>query len=159
MGGIKLNPIVDRKEFNALDVANYFLSLVDDNAGELISNLKMQKLVYYAQAYYLAINDAPLFNEEIEAWMHGPVIPDLYHLYKSYGDLAIPKPENIEFTRYSEDVKDFLNDIYRVFGQFSAWKLRNMTHSEAPFIETYDKGGGIISNELMTNYYKDYVKK
>ena len=61
------------------DVANYFLSLCDEDAGDLISNLKLQKLVYYAQGFHLAISGEPLFDEKIMAWEHGPVIPQLYH--------------------------------------------------------------------------------
>jgi uncharacterized phage-associated protein len=59
------------------DVAKYFLSLTDEDAGDLISNLKLQKLVYYAQGFHLALYDELLFEETIEAWTHGPVIPEM----------------------------------------------------------------------------------
>jgi len=67
------------------DVANYFLKRQDPDAGDLMSNLKLQKLVYYAQGFHLAMENSPLFNEPIEAWEHGPVCVPLYHKYKSCG--------------------------------------------------------------------------
>ena len=68
---------------NVLDIAKYFLYLDNTNEGDGVSNLKLQKLVYYAQGYYSAIFDNPLFSNEISAWTHGPVISDLYHEYKT----------------------------------------------------------------------------
>ena len=65
------------------DAAKYFLAQVSEDAGDLISNLKLQKLLYYAQGFHLALYDQPLFPEAIEAWTHGPVVPDLYRHYKS----------------------------------------------------------------------------
>ena len=61
------------------DIAKYFLAQADEEIGDLISNLKLQKLVYYAQGFYLALHDEALFPEDIEAWTHGPVVPVLYH--------------------------------------------------------------------------------
>lgn len=61
----------------ANDIAKYFLALSNnEESGELISNLKLQKLLHYAQGFYLALYDQPLFHEPIEAWAHGAVIPD-----------------------------------------------------------------------------------
>ena len=67
----------------ARDVANYFLSLVDEDQGDSISNLRLQKLMYYAQGYLLALKDRPLIHEEFEAWEHGPVIPGLYNSFRN----------------------------------------------------------------------------
>lgn len=60
---------------NCFDVAKYFLAQQDETAGDLISNLKLQKLIYYAQGFHLAISDRPLFPEPIKAWIHGPAVP------------------------------------------------------------------------------------
>jgi len=140
----------------ANNVARYFLSLADDDAGDLISNFKLQKLVYYAQGFHLAIYNEPLFGEDIEAWTHGPVVPDLYHLYKCHGFGAIPKPTDIDFDIYSDEVTELLDEVYDVFGQFSAWKLRNMTHEEPPW-EKSKKHAGIISKSSMKEYFKTLV--
>lgn len=134
------------------DVADYFLSLADEDAGDLISNLKLQKLVYYAQGFHLALYDEPLFAEPILAWTHGPVIPDLYHAYKDYGSGPIPKPTDLDFCIFSEQQIELLNEVYAVYGQFSAWKLRNMTHEEDPWkgAEINDK----ITEKALKKYFK-----
>ncbi|MEO0985244.1 MAG: type II toxin-antitoxin system antitoxin SocA domain-containing protein [Cyanobacteria bacterium J06639_14] len=134
------------------DVAKYFLSLVDEDAGDLISNLKLQKLVYYAQGFHLAIHDEPLFPESIEAWTHGPVVPELYHAYKEYGSGVIPHPEDIDFDIYTQTQQELLDDVYAVYGQFSAWKLRNMTHEEEPW-KTFNPNG-TITHQSLKEFFK-----
>ena len=119
------------------DVAEYFLSLQDEDAGDLISNLKLQKLVYYAQGYHLALFDEPLFEEHIEAWLHGPVVPSLYREYKQCGVAPIPSPEDMDFSKFNNEEKEFLDEVYDVYGQFSAWKLRNMTHEDEPWRKSF----------------------
>lgn len=134
------------------DVAKYFLALTDEDAGDLISNLKLQKLVYYAQGFHLAIFNAPLFAEPIEAWTHGPVVPELYHEYKHHGSGPIPSPDNMDFSIYSKDTRELLNEVYSVFGQFSAWKLRSMTHQEPPWVDAAGQAG-VISHGSMKEYF------
>ena len=137
-------------------IANYFLSLSDPEIGDGISNLKLQKLCYYAQGFYLAQHDTPIFDDTIEAWQHGPVVPTLYHKYKSEGNNFIPHKE-INLDEYSGEIKQFLNEVYNVYGQFSAWKLRDMTHNEAPWTDTCNSNNKIISHESMKNYFKKLI--
>jgi uncharacterized phage-associated protein len=142
------------------DVARYFLTLMSEENGDLISNLKLQKLVYYAQGSSLALFDKPLFPESIDAWLHGPVVPDLYHEYKPYDGKAIPRPQDVDFERYDEETRELLNEVYSVFGQFSAWKLANMTHEETPWQEVYEsQPGGTISLDSMKNYFEANLVK
>ncbi len=127
---------------SAVHVANYFLSKADDDAGDVISNLKLQKLLYYAQGFTLAIMGAPLFPEKIEAWTHGPVVPDVYHYFKAHGNAGLPIPA--EVPEMPDDYATILDEVYSVYAQFSAWKLRNMTHDESPWKDT-------IKSQEITN--------
>lgn len=136
------------------DVANYFLTLINDDCGERLTHLKLQKLVYYAQGVYLAVYDEPLFNEPIEAWAHGPVVPQLYAAYKKYKDGPLPLPVDVDFSIYSEDVKEILDEVHCVYGQFSAWKLRDLTHEESPWKNAYKKDKPVISLESMKSFFK-----
>jgi len=140
-------------------VAEYFLAKADDSIGDGISNLKLQKLVYYAQGFHLALHDGPLFGERIEAWEHGPVVPDLYHPFKDFGAANIPAPAAFDPDGYDTASARLLDEVYDVFGQYSAWKLRNMTHEERPWIDAYENGerGRVISHAAMRDYFKDYV--
>jgi uncharacterized phage-associated protein len=140
---------------NASAVARYFLSLSDEEAGDTISNLKLQKLLYYGQGFHLALFGVPMFPDEIQAWTHGPVVPDIYHAYKTYGSNSIPRPENFDPQDISEEVRELLDEVYNVYGQYSAWKLRNMTHSEAPWVEAYAKApGSVVARDGMREFFK-----
>ena len=137
------------------DIAKYFLAQIDEDAGDLISNLKLQKLLYYAQGFNLALYDEPLFPESIEAWTHGPVVPEVYHEYKDFGSNAIPIPSNVDFSKYDQQTRELLDEVYSVYGQFSAWKLRNMTHDEEPWKNA--TVGDIITSKSMEKYFKTQI--
>ena len=140
----------------AIDVANYFMSLTEDEAGDSITNLKMQKLVYYAQGFALAIFNAPLFSEDIEAWTYGPVVPELYHEFKQYGGNPIPRPDHFDCSMFSEEEKNLLDNVYSEYGQFSAWRLRDMTHNEPPWKNT--QVGSVITHDEMKKYFSTLVE-
>ncbi len=111
------------------EVADYFLSKINEEFGDCISNLKIQKLVYFAQGFVLAITGKTLFNEDILAWQHGPVVKSLYDKYKEFGATCLPKPEHCEFSFLRcEELTEVLDEVYDTYGQFSAWKLRDLTH-------------------------------
>lgn len=136
------------------EIAQYFLSKVDEDAGDSISNLKLQKLVYYGQGFHLAVFDTPLFGEEIVAWEHGPVVVDLYRTYKKRGANPIPA-EDINLEKYHPKLRELLDEVYSVYGQFSASKLRALTHEEPPWKET--PLNAPISHDLMKAYFKTQI--
>ena len=138
------------------DVADYFLAHCDEESGDIISNLKIQKLTYYAQGFSLVLLGKPLFNEKIEAWMHGPVVPELYRKYRDCGNGALPASENFDAKKFSEDEIELLDEVYKVYGQFSAWKLRNMTHEEQPWKDAYIEGA--VSQEITLDSMKGFFK-
>lgn len=138
------------------DVANFFLSLGNET-GEVITNLKLQKLVYYAQAWFLANFKKPLFQDDFEAWVHGPVLPALYHSYKKFGYSPIlveAKAENID-----ELTMSFLNEVAKIYMSRGAFELEAMTHRENPWLDARDgcdpdeNCSNIISKESMLEFY------
>ena len=138
-----------------MEVAKYLLSKTDEEAGDVISNLKLQKLVYYVQGFSLAMNNRPMFEEDIYAWQHGPVVPSLYHAFKDNGAFGIPKPVDFDASTIPAEDRELMDEVYDVYGQFSAWKLRNMTHEEAPWKNT--KVNEIIPKDAMKNFFKGLV--
>jgi uncharacterized phage-associated protein len=120
-------------------VGDYFLLQTDQNAGDTISNLKLQKLCYYAQAWHYTLKNNPLFNEKIKAWAHGPVIPDLYHRFKQYRWDAID-PSDLITNPYEDlhgDDMMFLDSVWNRYSPLSAKQLERLTHSEDPWKEAY----------------------
>lgn len=148
--------------FSAQDIAKWFLirDRAEDNELE-ISNLKLQKLLYYAQGVYLAITNKPLFSNEILAWKHGPVVKEVYDNFCSNGGNIIeynPREEDRDIIRKienNENARDTLEFVIEEFGQYTAWKLREMTHKERPWLST--KRNEVINNELIRSYFIDEV--
>lgn len=137
-------------------IAKWFLArnkLEENEGADMISNLKLQKLLYYAQGCTLAINNEPLFNDDIYAWKHGPVVQSIYHEYKSYGSNGIDFNEPFDLNLINVKTSDILESVYQTFGQFSAWKLRNMTHDEKPWKDT--DLGCVIDTEVIKSYFKE----
>lgn len=144
---------------SCFDVAKYFATLVESDAGDSISNLKLQKLAYYAQGFHLAMYDTPLFPERIYAWAHGPVVEELYHAYKKFGanPICIPEEEmnNTDWAKFTREHHSLLDEVYTVYGQFTATKLRNMSHQEPPWKNVTQ--GAEITHEAMKEYFRTLV--
>lgn len=136
----------------AIDVANVFLKLSDPDSGDTLTNLKLQKLVYYAQGFHQAIYDSPMFSEKILHWEHGPVVRELYDALKENKKDSVPVPEDFEPTMFTKEQLDLIEEINRVYGQFSAWKLRDMTHAEDPWKNTIKDQE--ITLSLLSKYFK-----
>lgn len=116
----------------AQDVAKYVIKFFHDSE-DLITNLKLQKLLYYIQGWHLGLYEKPLFNEDFQAWVHGPVQPAIYGEYKSYRWNPISEEiSNIEFT---EDVNSHINEVLETYGVESAYMLERRTHLELPWLD------------------------
>lgn len=155
----------------ALDVAKYFITLNDQKCESQeekndLSNLKIQKLLYYAQGYYLALYNKPLFEEKIQAWTHGPVVKEVYQHFKKDKDKNtnfIPTKDNkmqdSEIKQIEQKDKDLINDVFLLMGQYSAWRLRDKTHEEDPWRDYYKKGENVeIPQSALKKYFKQYVE-
>lgn len=118
------------------EVARYFLGTVDEESGDNITNLKLQKLLYYAQGLHVAMNGEVLFDDPIEAWDLGPVVPNVYHKTKTNKADPIARPEDFDRDQYAPEIREFLDAIMSAYGQYAASKLSEMTHREAPWLET-----------------------
>lgn len=82
-----------KKHYSASEIGEYFL-LLSNNSNKSITNKKLQKLLYYAQAWSMTLKDEPLFNDKIEAWVHGPAIRSVYQEYRKFGFSPIVKDIN-----------------------------------------------------------------
>jgi uncharacterized phage-associated protein len=143
------------KRQTASDIANFFIASFQEK-GKGISNLKLQKLLYYAQAWHLALYDAPLFDDKIEAWVHGPVVPLVFREYKRYAWRPIKENVQVDITT---DVRFHLTEVIRVYGEFDAATLERMTHREGPWKETRgmlspdEPSTRVITQESIKKYF------
>lgn len=144
------------ESLSAYDVSLYFLFLAESqDKGEVISNLKMQKMLYYAQGHYLATTNEALFNDKIEAWTYGPVVKSVYDRFKKYRNLSIDfvELENYNAKIYNEKHLDILPFIYNKYTPFSASQLVDKTHKEAPYIKHFVPYN---TNEIPQNEIKEF---
>ena len=135
------------------DVAAYILSKPDLDEGDGITHMKLQKLLYYVQGFAVVILGRPLFKEKMEAWPHGPVVPNLYYKYKSFGNNIIDSSLEGDSEALSEEERALIDEVYEVYGQYSALKLRDLTHSEAPWQEAENKNDIEITIEALRSFF------
>lgn len=146
---------------SCFDIANYFIWLANET-GSFISNLKLQKLVYYAQAWHIALHDEPLFEEDFQAWVHGPVIPSLYQKYKSFGWQPISEDVAPDLHK---DVFQFLDEVAEEYFASDAYELEQMTHAEDPWnwargdLAPDEPSNEVIKKEWMKEFYRARVEE
>jgi uncharacterized phage-associated protein len=120
---------------NCLDIARYFIIRAYEGGREaLMTNMKVQKLLYYAQSLHLALYDEPLFENEIQAWRYGPVCPPAYHYYSEFEANQLPIPNHSEIASIPEQKQQLLEEVWDYFGIHHAYILSSMTHLEFPWM-------------------------
>jgi len=114
----------------AFEVANAFLKLAERD-GVTLTNLRLQKLVYIAFGYYVAVFNERMFDDEIQAWYFGPVIPNLYRALKKYGADEVTNyiDEEDAIEEDSPEMK-IIESVWDSYKDFDAIQLSNLTHEE-----------------------------
>jgi len=146
---------------SALNIAKYLLTLVKQDEGDTLSNLKLQKLLYYIQGYYIAFFDKPIFDDEIEAWDLGPVVSDVYSNFKEFGNKCI-STDNLKFdiSMLTEEDRNFVNKIFSIYNDYSASSLVDMTHQEDPWKNVYKKyENNKITKDSLKKFFSDRIEK
>jgi len=137
------------------DIANWFLAKAQSE-NKSLKHMKLQKLVYFAYGWYFAYFDRPLFEEEIYAWRHGPVVEELYHRYKRYGknpiDISV-----VEFPIFEENTTEILEDVWQNYSSFSDVELSVATHRpNSPWRKAYSsyEWDAKMPPETIREYFK-----
>ncbi|WP_244832945.1 type II toxin-antitoxin system antitoxin SocA domain-containing protein [Clostridium sp. BJN0001] len=157
--------------YDVLDIARYIINYGNKKEYN-ISNLKLQKILYFVQASFLVDkNMQPCFNEDIEAWDFGPVVPKVYREFKMYGSNNIPYIDSYidlsngiwEATKklYNEDIifpedKNLINSMVDECSQYSAGQLVEITHNQDPWKNVYFSGWNkIITKDSIYNFFSE----
>lgn len=152
--------IMENETYTVFQVADWFLS------KSAMTPKKLQKIVYYAYAWTLTlmndkVNDlqVKLFEDDhIEAWVHGPVMPNLYAKYRQYGYQVIDKQDDVEVV-FNEDVQDVLQQVWDIYGDYNADQLESITHQESPWkkarvgLSVLESSNDEINDADIFNYY------
>lgn len=147
--------------YTVFDIANWYLQNVPD-----VNNKKLQKLVYYAYAWHLAISndsvetlDSRLFVNEFEAWVHGAVTSSLYNAYKDNDSAIITKPQGVHLPNFSADEIDILQQVATIYGKYNGNELELINQQEDPWrnarrnLTQYEPSHNAITDAAIYEYY------
>lgn len=139
---------------DVFDASAYILSKTGT-----ITHMKLQKLVYYGQAWSLVWDERPLFPERIEAWANGPVCPDLYYAHQ--GEYTVSEEPKGDASKLSKDARETLDAVLKAYGKKTAHWLSELTHREKPWKDARKglpdgmRSNRPISHAAMAEYYSD----
>lgn len=146
------HPVNTSAKLSALDVAQYILE-----RQEPITVMKLQKLVYYSQAWSLVWDEKPLFQERVEAWANGPVVPDLYQAHRGQFEVTTIPEGNPN--QLNDDQVETVDAVLGFYGDKSSMWLSNLTHMEDPWKEARvglapgERSNREITHSAMEEYY------
>lgn len=157
--------------YDVLDICRYIINYSNENFCG-ISNLKLQKILYFIQAHFLTTNEGtPCFSDDIVAWDFGPVVPSAYHEYKQFGAANIPpidfyieigsnsiwesKKKKFDDSFIVKQDKEKINYILILFASYSATSLVELTHKQSPWINAHKTGMNCI---ILKKSIKEYFK-
>lgn len=151
-----------RVETTARAVANYIVWRCQRH-GDSITNLKLQKLLYYAQGWFLALHERPLFRDPLRAWVRGPVQYEVWKVFNEFKWRPITK--QVSKPKLSELAQDHLDEVIEVFGDYGAYTLERMTHRERPWLRARGdlasdaSSSNIISLDDMRAYFSEIANE
>lgn len=132
--------------------------------GNFVTQMKLQKMVYFAHGYHLAKYAKPLVNEDFEAWKFGPVVPEIYQSYKLYGsDYIIDPglvPKSARPLTLSDTAIDAVDYTWRATKNLSAAVLMSWTHKDgSPWAQVYDPNNisTVIKNDSIQSYFRNLI--
>ena len=125
--------------YSAIEVANYIIKY-EHSQKRIISNLKLQKLLYFVQAQFLRILGIPCFSDKIIAWSFGPVMVNVYHAYKYYGGLDITKLKNNVNINIEQEHKKIINEVLEKFSNTPLYELVDIIKHQSPYIKARHRG-------------------
>lgn len=143
--------------YKAREIANFYIQLLNSIPDNSIDNLKLNKILYYAQGWSLVKNGTPLFEDDIQAWDYGPVIQEVYHTYKCCGKGPIEEADTpFDESRLSSEELELLLSVYMNYGKYTGWALKDMTHAKgSPWSQVYEKGmNRVIPLEIIKVYFE-----
>lgn len=145
--------------YSAEAVANSFLRLARRSDRQL-TNMQLQKLVYIAHGFSLAILGRPLISDPVEAWRWGPVFPGLYGKLRKYGaDTVTDEVDARDSVPLGSEAHDLIRAVFDQYGDVPGPKLSGMTHQKgSPWSRTWEEDPqGYIPQDLIRAHYKDLL--
>lgn len=140
--------------YEAIEIAKYIINKsIEYNRP--VSNLQLQKILYYVQGEYIkATGGDVLFNDKIEAWTYGPVVPSVYYEFNGFSSSDINLLYDVKDIK--SRIREIIDPVIEAKSSLSAWKLVENTHNEMPWKTSYEEGR---NNTIGINKMKDFFCK
>lgn len=139
--------MVKKREVTALQIAEHFIARINAREEGEISNMKLQKLLWFAQKMSFRLYDRPLFDGVFKARKYGPVSVDVYDTYKSQGKAQLVNEDDKPLVDLGEHDDEVIELTIEKYGKYSAWGLSDLSHEDPLYCNT--KGGASISNNRI----------
>lgn len=151
-------------------ISDYVVFRIKSEGESDLSVLKLQKLLYYIQAWHLAFFKKRAFDSEFQAWIHGPVNREIYDLYKDkkylYSEMNLDDIDDVDvMSKIDDELKIHVDTILEAYAKYSGIQLEIMTHNEYPWLEarkgykTNERCEVPISDSSMIEYYGSRMRK
>ena len=145
--------------YKAIDIANWFINQFDKDSGDVVTHLKLQKLLYFSEAWTQLLLNKELFSEKMEAWAHGPVVKEVFKEFNGSGW----EPLNVsgDIIELDQDTNNILTQVLKAYGNVSAKTLEHMTHEDQPWKEARGslspeaRCSNVISKESIKSYFTE----
>lgn len=141
--------------YDARQIANWFILRANQDGNKKLSIMQLLKLVYIAHGWHLEMREEPLFQNRIEAWQYGPVIPDVYSAFRHQG-ISVTGAVPVEPAQFSPNDEEFLEQVYQIYGSLAPFQISDLTHVPGGPWDIATKAGGYyapIPNELIKQHY------
>ena len=151
---------MSRNQYSACELADYLLRKVNRPAGESINLMKLNALLYYCEAWSLAVFERELIEEELQAWDHGPVFPSVWERLKHKGWNNLEADDLNSATALDEETTGLLDDVYQAYGDFPMPDLEKMIKKDAPWkdarrgLPAWDLSKKPMNRAAMAKFYK-----
>lgn len=138
-------------DYKAIDIAKNIIKEYF-NQDKRITNLKLQKILYFAQGNSYMLYGEPMFCDDICAWKYGPVVEEVYNEYSWRRSFSILEPRNV--STLDKRAMDIIKSLVEDTKDMNAWDLVDITHSEGPWKDVFDNGGSVISKDKIKEYWE-----
>lgn len=143
------------RTYEVLLIARYIIEH-EFKCNRSVSNLRLQKLLYFVQLYFLMCRNTPCFNAKMEAWDFGPVVPEVYHKYKRFGSMIIQEIDHSAHSEISSDDRILIDDMLDECANKTTRDLVEITHQQSPWKNAYRNP---ITNEIPLDSIRELVSK
>lgn len=138
--------------YKAIEIANYIIEY-EHSKKRFISNLELQKLLYFVQAGFIIENAAPIFEDDMEAWSVGPIVIDVHNIYKIHGGLDIIRAKGKLANNIKDAEKFFINEVLEEFSDTPIYKMLDIIKHQMPYIEAWYRP---FDNKIKINDMIDF---